>query len=298
MESQVYIGTAGFSYKDWDGVVYPSQKPSNFNNLTYLARYVDVIEINSTFYNPLRASVFRGWLNQLNNSPSVSDDFIFTVKLWQKFTHDDIVFNARDIDLFKNSLIPLFNSKKLGALLIQFPFSFQMNTENVSKLEIVLKNFQEFPRAVEIRHNSWDNDEFLDFLRAHKVAYVNIDQPHIGKSVGVTDYVTSEIGYVRLHGRNYQNWFKENVASSDRYNYLYTEGELETWVKIINKLSSEVKNLFVITNNHFKGKALVNALQLKFKLVNSPVRAPEQLVEAYPEIEKITEREVGQLSLF
>lgn len=291
------MGPAGFSYPDWDNLVYPISKPRNFDKLTYLAQYVDIIEINSTFYNPLKPAVFKKWLTNLNNSPKVSPEFTFTIKLWQKFTHDQNGFDASDIKTFKASIKPLAENNKISALLIQFPYSFHRTAENMNHLEIILKNFGEYPRAVEMRHNSWNHQEYLRFLEDHDIAFVNIDQPMVGRSLGITEYHTSKLGYIRLHGRNHENWFRENSAPGDRYDYLYSDRELLPWYEIILKLKEQVEQLLVITNNHFKGKALVNILQLKFKLVNEPIRVPEELKRYYPKLKDIALQE-GQLSLF
>ena len=95
------------------------------------------------------------------------------------------------------------------------------------------------------------------------MGFCNIDQPLFRHSIKPSSLTTSRIGYIRLHGRNYQTWFAENRQPSDRYNYLYRPEELEPWVERVREVSKEALETFVVTNNHYLGKAVVNALDIK-----------------------------------
>jgi uncharacterized protein YecE (DUF72 family) len=118
------------------------------------------------------------------------------------------------------------------------------------------------------------------------VAFCNIDQPLLGKAVAPSDRVTSPVGYVRLHGRNYEQWF-DTDSRNDRYNYLYTQPELEKWKERIEVIAGKAQKTFVVANNHFEGKAAVNALQLKSMLQGGPVKVPEILAQRYWELSQI-----------
>ena len=91
--------------------------------------------------------------------------------------------------------------------------------------------------------------------------------------------MTSPVGYVRLHGRNYDQWFDADTGA-DRYNYLYSEAELAGWKEKIVRIADKAEVTYVVTNNHFEGKAGVNALQLKNMITGQRVKAPGAAAEA------------------
>jgi uncharacterized protein YecE (DUF72 family) len=93
---------------------------------------------------------------------------------------------------------------------------------------------------------------------------------------------------VRLHGRNYKNWFREKAESHERYDYLYTVNELEPWVDRIKQVATKTKDTYAVTNNHYHGKATVNALEIA-ALLGQPISAPEPLIEHYPELREFVE---------
>ena len=177
---------------------------------------------------------------------------------------------------------------KFGALLIQFPVSFKNTALNREYLETLLRQFIEYPRAVEVRHSTWNNPETIAYFTERNVSFVNIDQPLLGRSLEPTTHVTSGIGYVRLHGRNYDQWF-EAEKSADRYNYLYKPNELAGWKERVETIAKAAKITFVVTNNHFEAKAGVNGLQLKHMLTGRRVLAPESLLAHYPELKAIAD---------
>ncbi len=139
-----------------------------------------------------------------------------------------------------------------------------------------------------MRHDSWDNPDTIDDFVQKNVAFCNIDQPLFGRSLKPTEHVTSPVGYVRLHGRNYDQWF-DGEKGADRYNYLYSEAELARWKDRIGRVAQKAQVTYVVTNNHFEGKAGVNALQLKNMLTGQRVKAPETLLQHYPELKKIAD---------
>ncbi len=290
------IGPAGWSYADWEGIVYPKEKPKGFDQLHYLAHYFDTIEINTTFYRPPASKTSESWVRRTAHNR----DFEFTAKLWQKFTHEREHFSARDVGQYKDGVTPLHEARKLGAVLVQFPWSFKNEESNKSWLENVLDTFQEYPLVVEFRHKSWVNEGVFSMLRQREIGFANIDQPVIGKSIEPSAEVTSSVGYVRFHGRNYENWFKKGAGRDARYDYLYSDKETEEWIDKIKNLEKKAKKSFFIYNNHFTGKAVVNGLQLKNKLKGKKVAAPEPLVQYYPTLKNIVEAETPgeNLSLF
>jgi len=150
--------------------------------------------------------------------------------------------------------------------------------DNEEKLEKTFRAFDGYPLAVEVRHASFQNDDFARFLDGHNVAWVDVDQPLFHDSVKPADTVTGPVGYVRLHGRNYEKWFS-HAESWERYDYLYSKEELAPWVERIRAMA-ERKETYVITNNHFRGQAIVNAGDLEAAL-GQEVELPAQLKAVY-----------------
>ena len=293
--SQIRIGTAGWSYKDWDGILYPPEVTrKKIHPVEFLAQFFDVIEINTSFYGHIRPELGSLWSRK---AVSVNPDFRFTAKLHQSFTHSPMAVmeptsaasirpNDADERLAREGLDSLATEGTLGALLIQFPVSFKNTSLNREYLEQLLRQFIEYPRVVEVRHESWDNPDTIAEFARHNVGFCNIDQPQLGRSLAPTEHVTSGVGYVRLHGRNYEQWF-DSDSRNDRYNYLYKPAELEKWKQKIELIAQQAETTFVIANNHFQAKAAVNALELKHLLNGKKVSAPATLVKHYPELRNI-----------
>jgi uncharacterized protein YecE (DUF72 family) len=289
------IGPAGWSYPDWAGYVYPSPRPKGFHEATFLAEFFDTIEINTSFYQPLRPDFAVQWIERVAANPR----FVFTAKLWQKFTHDPSA-TAEDERAVRAGFDVLRSANKLGAVLLQFPFSFHRTKEQVNYLAAMLKRFADYPLVVEVRHASWNTPKTFDLLRKHNAGFCNIDQPLIGRSLEPSEEATSPIGYIRLHGRRYDTWFSDEAANPihERYNYLYSTEELVPWVPRIRKVAEHARDTFVVTNNHFQGKAVVNALQLISILKGTKVRIPEPLRQYYPQIDDIANTPPAEPTLF
>ncbi|PYX30932.1 MAG: DUF72 domain-containing protein [Acidobacteria bacterium] len=296
---QIRIGTAGWSYKDWDGILYPPEvSRKKVHPVEFLARFFDVIEINTSFYGHIRAELGRLWCRK---AAAVNPNFVFTAKLHRSFTHSPLAVteptsavsirpNDEDERLAREGLESLASEGKLGALLIQFPVSFKNTSLNREYLEQLLRQFIEYPRLVEVRHDSWDNPGTIAEFNRQNVGFCNIDQPLLGRSLSPTEHVTSGVGYVRLHGRNYDQWF-DSDNRNDRYNYLYKPAELAKWKEKVEVIASKAETTYVIANNHFQAKAAVNALELKHLLGGKKVATPETLVRSYPELKDIAKVE-------
>jgi len=289
------VGPAGWSYPDWTGYVYPTHRSKGFHEAAYLAGFFDTIEINTSFYQPLRPDHAASWVERVSTNPA----FLFSAKLWQRFTHDPSA-SVEDERAVRAGFDVLRDAEKLGAVLLQFPFSFHCTPESVRFLTSVLKRFADYPLVVELRHSSWQTKETLALLSEHRVGFCNIDQPIIGHSLKPSAESTSPIGYVRLHGRRYDTWFSDDptTPSHERYNYLYSPEELAPWVARIHTIQKHTRNIFVVTNNHFQGKAVVNALQLIGLLTGNKVKVPEPLRQHYPALEGIASQMPAEPTLF
>jgi uncharacterized protein YecE (DUF72 family) len=276
----IRVGVAGWSYDDWDGIVYPAGKPARFDRLAYLTGFFDTLEINSTFYRIPQVKATQSWGRRVQEHP----EFRFTVKLYQGFTHKRAELRGDEEAAFKQAMEPLLEAGVLGAVLAQFPYSFRPGAESRETLERIIATFGTLRLVVEIRHADWDTPEFFDFLRERNVGFCNLDQPPIARSIGPTEMATSSVGYVRLHGRNAANWFKKKAEPWERYDYLYAEEELIPWVTRIRRVAEQSADVFIIANNHYRGKAPLAALTLLAMLRGEKVAAPAELVAAYPQI--------------
>lgn len=291
--ARICIGTAGWSYPKgkgtWDGVFYPP-KLADKDKLAYYAEYFNTVEINSSFYRPPNKVAAKAW------AAKVPEDFRFTAKMWQKFTHPKMFEKATgdtwrvadaDFDVFLQGIGPLAEAGRLGPLLAQFPTSFRPDSGALEYLEDLVRRMRGagFGLAVELRHREWTESEeasqIRSFLQEQKVAWVMIDEPRFKTSIrGVP--LTSDTAYFRFHGRNYKQWWSHG-ESEDRYNYLYTPEEQRHLAADVSEVAAQTSETYAFYNNHFGAKAVVNAVELQ-RLLDQPVQKPlpEELQQMYP----------------
>src|SRR5712691_4509811 len=208
ISKNIRIGPAGWSYKDWEGIVYPAKPGAKFDPLAYLARFFDTIEINSSFYRPPTHKTTTSWLRRVADN----QNFIFSAKLQRLFTHERGQATAKDEKEFREGVEPLAAKEKLGALLLQFPWSFKNTDDERKYLFNLIGRFKDYPLVLEVRHASWNEPAIYEALAELGVGICNIDQPLFKKSIRPSALTTSSIGYVRLHGRNYENWFRNKAV--------------------------------------------------------------------------------------
>ncbi|HBG28360.1 MAG: hypothetical protein A2Y10_08730 [Planctomycetes bacterium GWF2_41_51] len=286
MNNPVYIGIAGWSYPDWKGIVYTK---SNIDQLEYVARFVDVIEINNTFYRPPEARICKSWLSKVAGFP----DFFFTAKLHKDFTHEGKL-DQEMVKQFHYGFEPMLETGKLKQLLAQFRYDFDDTADNRSHLQKIIHNFgKSFDIAVEVRHSSWQQSEALKFLDDLQVSVCNLDYPPSSTAFDKT-CIVGKHGYFRLHGRNAEKWFSKDAGRDEVYNYYYNEKELDEIKQRIEKLSTEFQRLTVIANNHYRGGELANALELKWILTGAKQIVPDGLIKQYPQLARIA----GKTNLF
>lgn len=255
MNSQVLIGTSGYSYEDWRGRFYPDRIKRK-DMLTYYAGEFPFTEINSTYYTLPSPKAFESLAER------TPPDFIFTVKACKTLTHErrgDIKSNAQK---FLNVLNPILECGKLGAVLLQFPYSFKNTMENRAYLCNIRELMRNVPLAVEFRHSSWDIMPVDEFLKTMQIARVSVDLPGLKNLPVPAVSVTAPIAYVRFHGRNAATWWNHE-KSYERYDYLYSEEELREWVPRVRRAWAEAKVTFIAFNNHFNSHAIINARMFK-----------------------------------
>lgn len=290
--ARLFIGTSGWSYPRgkgaWDDVFYPP-KLADRDKLAFYAQYFNTVEINSSFYRPPNKVAAASW------AAKVPDDFRFTAKLWQKFTHPKMFEKAtgdawrvtdEDFKVFNEGIGPLAEAGRLGPLLAQFPTSFRPASNAVDYLEDLIRRMRGagFRLAVELRHREWTEAEeardVRSFMEEQGVAWVMIDEPHFKTSIrGVP--LTSDTAYFRFHGRNYKQWWSHG-ESEDRYNYLYTPEEQRHLAEDVRELAAQTSEAYAFYNNHYGAKAVVNAVELQ-RLLEQPLQTslPDSLRELY-----------------
>lgn len=288
------MGVAGWDYDDWRGVFYPDRAPRGFDRLKYLARFVDLVEVNSTFYGPARRESALRWAERAEQaeaevaerSPAhAQDGFCFSAKLWRRFTHERNEAWTRDeANQVKAGLYALQHQARLSAVLVQFPWSFRNTPENREWLDDVRCEFVKFPLVVEVRHESWLEPDFLGWLGEHGIGFVNIDQPQFSNSVAPSARSSGRTGYIRVHGRNYRDWFRKGAGRDERYDYLYDTDELKPWVERAQRIAeADVSEVDVVFNNHYRAQAVANAVQFE-AMLGRDVVAPPELFDAYGDV--------------
>jgi uncharacterized protein YecE (DUF72 family) len=250
----IAIGTSGYSYPEWVGPVYPKGTPAK----DYLSKYSELFnftELNFTYYRQPDPHTTERLAGQ------TPDTFRFCVKAYQGLTHhitDNIIDESKK---FKYGIAPLIEASKLSAILFQFPFSFHYTSNNRKHLHLVCDEFSGMPLAVEFRNNGWLKESVFTGLQKRGAGFVNVDEPDLQGLIPATDIVTSPLAYVRFHGRNREKWW--NGDNATRYDYLYNNDELSEWVPRIKSMAEKAPLVLVAFNNHWRGKAVANALKFK-----------------------------------
>jgi uncharacterized protein YecE (DUF72 family) len=279
MSSEIYIGIAGWSYPDWKGIVYPDSK---IDQLEYVSRFVDCLEINSTFYRPPSERNSKSWLKRT----TAKSEFFFTAKLHRDFTHEGKIDPAT-VKQLHTGFEPLLEESKLRQLLVQFRYYFSDGRQSRLHLSKIVENFCDtFNLAIELRHKSWQSTDALKLLEDLGVSVCNLDYPTTWNSFDMQHCTIGEHGYFRLHGRNREKWFSK-AGRDETYDYYYNDEELDRIKERAERLAGAFKTLTVITNNHYRGAELAKALELKALLTGEKQPVSEALAKAYPNLKRI-----------
>jgi uncharacterized protein YecE (DUF72 family) len=248
--ADLFIGTSGYSYKDWEGEFYPEGVGTG-SYLEFYSRHFKTVEINSTYYCLPNPYLFFNLLKK------VPDDFLFSCKAHSSMTHerntDEKTFNS-----FLKSISILNEANRLGAVLFQFPYSFYYNNINLDYIKKIKDKFFEIEIVCEFRNSAWLNDNVFSFLSKSGIGFCNVDEPSLPKLLPPTSISTNGMFYLRFHGRNKDKWWKCKEAF-ERYDYMYKQEELEEWIPKIKDSCAKARKSLIYFNNHYKAKAVRSA---------------------------------------
>ncbi|MFQ6673254.1 MAG: DUF72 domain-containing protein [Fidelibacterota bacterium] len=251
--NKILIGTSGYSFQDWRGPFYPHGIPDG-DMLSYYCGHFPCAEINSTYYRIPHTRVFQ---HMVGKTPP---GFEFIVKVHSQVTHAK-KDPARSMADLTEVLQPLMEAEKFHGFLAQFPYAFKNRYESRKYLIQLSDMTENWPIFVEFRHRSWATAPLYDFLKQHKIGYVNVDEPQLPNLMPRQCLITTDVGYVRLHGRNRQAWWDRNKG--DRYNYLYSKAELQEWKNDVTAILDRVRKMYLFFNNCYHGQAAQNALDMQ-----------------------------------
>lgn len=253
----IHIGTSGYSYEDWVGPFYPADLPKSAW-LAFYAREFPTVEINFTYY---RLPDARTLAAMVGKTP---EGFLFTVKASQELTHarED---NTKAFSQFVQALKPLIAKERFGCVLAQFPYSFHPNAENRDYLVTFRERMGNLPVVIEFRNAGWLSPEAFSFLKENNLGFCCVDEPRLKGLIPPVAEATSQVAYVRFHGRNAQKWWQHEEAWQ-RYDYTYSKEELEEWVPKIKALDAKAEHTFIFANNHWQAQAVNTARQLRLLL--------------------------------
>ena len=277
---KVSVGVAGWSYDDWNGYVYPR---GTRDKLRFLAGYLDMIEINSSFYRPPQKKTVESWLRRTSDLPR----FFFSAKLGQEITHRGR-FDSHTVTAFRNAFEPMAEAGKLKHILAQFRWDFADSEEKRNHLSAICDKFADLSNVTfELRHKSWQSSDALAFLEELGATVANLDYPVTGNPFNMRTCQVGEHAYLRLHGRNSKAWFSKGAGRDETYNYLYSANEMEDIVDRAVELAGMSKSLTLVANNHYQGKEVLNALEIKSKITGEKLDVPPDLARKYPRLKKI-----------
>jgi uncharacterized protein YecE (DUF72 family) len=257
---ELLIGTSGYDYKDWKGIFYPEKLPQ-VRFLEYYATQFNSLELNGTYYRmPTQEQMRKMYVRS-------GGKLMFTVKAFQDLTHASYTEAYGDksryqplLAEFKNALEPLLAENKLLCALFQFPQSFHYEKAERIYLDSILKEISDIPVVVEMRNAKWQNDQVYNALRQRRVGWCITDNPKLNDLLKLEYISTSDIAYIRFHGRNAKMWYNGDNVS--RYDYMYSDDELQEFVEPIKYLLQHIRIVQLFFNNHARSQAAKNARKI------------------------------------
>lgn len=243
---KIYLGTQGWSYKDWVGALYPPRTASR-DYLVHYAEQFDAVELDTTFYGTPLPDRIQLW------DRSTPDHFQFTAKTPRTVTHDRRLLDAQD-DFQEFLQVMSGLGPKLGAILVQLPPDFTTD-ERPALEEFVERLPPDFRFAVEFRHRSWLSEETYDLLRAHHVAWTMIDLVYMPRQIECT----ADFTYVRWLGDRRQI-HRMHETQLDR------TADLEAWAEQLENVAHRLERMYGFVNNHYSGHSPADVRFLQQRL--------------------------------
>jgi uncharacterized protein YecE (DUF72 family) len=256
---KIVVGTSGYSFDDWVGNFYPAGIRKGDMLKEYVKHFASV-EVNSTYYRIPHPVVLK---RMEEKTPA---GFEFVIKANQEMTHkrstEEAVYSS-----FLEAIQPVIDAGKFGGIIAQFPWGFRRSPENEAHLRFLKQRMGDLPLFVEFRNSQWISEEVFKNLETEGLGYCSVDEPRLKGLVPPVARLTTDMGYVRLHGRNAKNWWGKG---GDRYDYLYSEEELKEWLAKIKAMAQNARKTYVFFNNCHAGQAAQNA-QLMKQLLSLPL---------------------------
>ena len=253
-KAEVFIGTSGYSYTDWVGPFYPKGTDRR-DFLSYYATRFPLVELNYSYYRQPSPELSEQMVDR------TSERFSFTIKGHGSLTHEVTDSWRTSAATFTAGVRPLVESRRLGAVLLQFPYRFHYSDANRIYLAELCEELAPLPLVLEFRNRDWQQPKVFEGMRTRSIGYAATDYPSLRNLPTPSAQVTSDIGYIRFHGRNEKNWWSGDNAS--RYDYLYDSEELAGWLTRIEQMAGKTRVLLIVFNNHWGGQAVQNAFELK-----------------------------------
>ncbi|MBI3872584.1 MAG: DUF72 domain-containing protein [candidate division Zixibacteria bacterium] len=244
----IKVGTSGYSFADWVGPFYPACVAKG-KMLDFYVQHFSTVEINSTYYRIPHPAVMR------NIERKTPDGFEFIVKAHRSFTHDRAGLDQSTPE-FLASVTPMAETGKLKGLLAQFPSSFRFNDANLDYVTSGAALFAPIPLFVEYRHDSWLDPSVKTAMQQAGIGYCNVDEPRLAHLLPSESAATTDVAYVRLHGRNGSHWWSGGPL---RYDYSYSDQELQEWAERMDLLREKASKIYVFFNNCHLGQAVKDA---------------------------------------
>ena len=306
MPARILVGSCSWADKTLiDSVWYPPAAKSPAERLRFYAANFPIVEADSPYYAIPLPQVAEAWVER------TQPDFVFDVKSYALFTgHGAAVASLpKDVrealppemqakknvylkDLppeigdemwrrWNDVLLPIDSAGKLGIVLFQFPPWFGPSRANREYILDAKARLGQYTMAVEFRNGTWmreaaDQEHTLRFLAEHAIPYVCVDEPQGFKSsVPPVTAVTAPVALLRMHGHNTGTWEGRSATAAERFDYLYTEAELQEWVPAIQRLAGEAHEVHVLMNNCHLDYSVRNARQI-WEMLGAIREPPEE----------------------
>jgi uncharacterized protein YecE (DUF72 family) len=301
-QTKILVGMGGWTMFPFTKRFYPSKLPPGQSKLNFYSNYFDSLEVNSTFYNThFTSDHVQDWIDDVSHNP----DFTFTVKLFRGYTHS---FDATKDDIRRVYAIldRMASSNKLGGIVIQFPSSFKNDKPQREYLYRLSHAFRQYRMFLEVRHGSWNSPFMYNFFQENRFHLVNVDLPRLKSHIPFNKLSWDGAAYFRMMGRNRKGWVNPwrleadgKHMVSDRYNYLYSDEELEELASAIRSLRNTVKEIFVVFHNDPNAHSIYNGFRLRHLLeTEKELKIPSTTVRAFPSLREISSSSAFSSPLF